>query len=836
MIPGLLRLLTLLLVALCLSLPTDAPAQDQRLALEMTPAVQTASDRLDAAEQRLQDLQGEIEDNATNDARLVELKLALEEMARHMIEIGVSLRPRLSEIKARIDALGPPPGEGEPPELPAVKAERERLSQERALINSLTGQAETISIRANQLGDSITERRRELFTDTLLNRTPIDAAFFNEAGSALVAERRSFDRIIGSWLHFVWTFKFQALMASLFLSALAGLFVAVASRRIFGRAIERDPTVEHPGYLRRLATAFWSAVIPTGALAVGLVAVIALMVSFAVLRPDITRLLGGVFAALILITFNSRVAHAILAPANPNWRLLSFSNRGARWVYYLIVLMTVVYAVDFVLGNISKTLGSPLVVTVAKGFFATIILGLLLVAMSRVRPILATSGDPADPGRPWPGVVKIFFTLSGLAMVLLSLGGYVGLSKFISEQILLSGAILALMYVGYLSGQEVMEPGNFARTRPGRAVTRSFSPSPTTLDQMGLGVGLLIDALVLIIGIPLILLQWGFQVADIELWVYRAFTDIRVGGLSISLTGILVGILLFLLAVFGMRYFQRWLDRNVMARSRMDPGVRNSINTGIGYLGVALALLIGVLAAGINLSSLAIVAGALSLGIGFGLQNIVSNFVSGLILLAERPFKVGDWVETGTTQGFVKRISVRATEIETFQMQTIIVPNSEFINGRVGNWNHRNSVARADVAVGVSYDADPETVMRILEEVALAHELVLRNPAPAIHFVNFGASSLDFELKVFIADVLTGMGVKNDLRIAIYKRFREEGIEIPFPQSDINFSVKHVPAEIAQRVIGGAGESGGSGNAAPRAKRRIQRDEPDGPEEDDPEN
>src|SRR5690606_8665296 len=131
-----------------------------------------------------------------------------------------------------------------------------------------------------------------------------------------------------------------------------------------------------------------------------------------------------------------------------------------------------------------------------------------------------------------------------------------------------------------------------------------------------------------------------------------------------------------------------WMDRSVLARGRVDAGVRNSVRTGIGYAGIAVAVLIGIAAAGIDLSSLALVAGALSLGIGFGLQNIVSNFVSGLILLAERPFKVGDWIEAGGVSGTVKKISVRATEIETFQRQTVILPNSELINAAVGNWTH----------------------------------------------------------------------------------------------------------------------------------------------------
>lgn len=171
----------------------------------------------------------------------------------------------------------------------------------------------------------------------------------------------------------------------------------------------------------------------------------------------------------------------------------------------------------------------------------------------------------------------------------------------------------------------------------------------------------------------------------------------------------------------------------------------------------------------------ALVASALSVGIGFGLQNIVSNFVSGLILLVERPFKVGDWVVTGTTEGTVKRLSVRATEIETFRGQSIIVPNSEFINSSVGNWTHRNRIMRAEIPVSVSYDSDPQKVMDILLELVRAQPPVLRNPEPHVEFLRFGDFSLDFELRFHLADLSNGLGVKNALRIAILQRFREEG-------------------------------------------------------------
>jgi len=179
------------------------------------------------------------------------------------------------------------------------------------------------------------------------------------------------------------------------------------------------------------------------------------------------------------------------------------------------------------------------------------------------------------------------------------------------------------------------------------------------------------------------------------------------------------------------------------------------------------------------------VASALSVGIGFGLQNVVSNFVSGLILLVERPFKVGDHVVTGTTEGIVKRISVRATEIETFRKQSIIVPNSDLINSPVGNWTHRNRVQRSEIPVSVAYGTDPQKVMAILLEIARSVPEVLRNPEPHVDFTAFGASSLDFELRFFLADYSDGIPIRASVRTEILKRFEEEGIDIPYTRQDI---------------------------------------------------
>ena len=222
------------------------------------------------------------------------------------------------------------------------------------------------------------------------------------------------------------------------------------------------------------------------------------------------------------------------------------------------------------------------------------------------------------------------------------------------------------------------EEGAFARTPSGGGWNAASSLMRRRSTSSALVVSIAINLIVAVIGLPLILFMWGFQPGDIQAWVYKLATGIHIGSVTFSLTGILTGHPGFRRRLFRLPLVQR-LARRLGDGARPGRCRRAQFDPHRGRLcrHPACRACVGVSAAGIDMSNLALVAGALSLGIGFGLQNIVSNFVSGLILLAERPFKVGDWVVAGDNSGMVKKISVRATEIETFQRQTVIVPNSE---------------------------------------------------------------------------------------------------------------------------------------------------------------
>ncbi len=298
---------------------------------------------------------------------------------------------------------------------------------------------------------------------------------------------------------------------------------------------------------------------------------------------------------------------------------------------------------------------------------------------------------------------------------------------------------------------------------------------------------------------------WGlFAYIFINTWDYSGgiIENVKsyiVNGFTIGDFRIIPGKILWAVFVFGaIIIFSSWirsqLENNWLRMTTMAQGARDAMVTIIGYIMFVVAVMAGLSAAGFDFSNIAIIAGALSVGIGFGLQNIVNNFVSGLILLFERPIRKGDWIEVGGTEGYVKDIHIRSTKIQTFDRSDVIVPNSELISNQVTNWVLSSKGGRAIIPVGVAYGTDTEKVRDIMMSIAEDNDDVVKTgvmPKPLVLFREFGDSSLNFELRVFLHNVDTRLRVISDINFAIDKAFKKEGIEIPFPQRDLH--VKSLP-------------------------------------------
>jgi small-conductance mechanosensitive channel len=262
---------------------------------------------------------------------------------------------------------------------------------------------------------------------------------------------------------------------------------------------------------------------------------------------------------------------------------------------------------------------------------------------------------------------------------------------------------------------------------------------------------------------------------------------VSLGQITVTAWKILYIILIFILLIYVTKKIKHWIIHSLLSKSKLDIGIRTTIGTMFRYLMIVIGLLIIFQSAGIDMSAITVLAGALGVGIGFGLQNITNNFISGLIIMFERPIKVGDRIEVGEISGDVVNISMRATTVVTNDNISVIVPNSDFISSQVINWSHNDRNVRFGVKVGVSYKEDPEKIKDILLAVAKDNPAVLKHPEPDVIFTEFGDSSLNFDLRIWTTELIQRpQTLRSQLYFEIFKRFREDGIEIPFPQRDLH--------------------------------------------------
>ncbi len=724
--------------------------------------------------------------------RLHDEAVAIHVNADQVVE---QLKPELKTLRERYEQLGPiPDDKNQIEELEEIAEQRKSLAKQIAERDGAVKAAQLIIVKSRQIRDGIIETRRSRFVRSVTSRshTIFDPEMWKPFQKDLGFFVRGFPLLMTNIVSSVSNNmdKSGTRILAVFGALILWIIILLALSRGFNRLksktglLETDRSLKALGAFLKVLT---NGVVPA-LLLVGLVSVIDSFGLFAGIHREFV--FASAFAVAIAIII-AALAHSFIEPRMAERRISVLSDGASGRLMTIIIVAMIVLVISWVIYDAGRAMRASLEFGIAVKAIFALTVGILAAVALRLIRMDNSSGITMEAGRglsiflnwnvlksiAWAGIFLIFVSL---------VTGYIALAEFTANQIILTSAVLALLWLVL----EIIDENIVGCFQSSHAVNHAISETLgwryRITEQVGVVLIGILRLAVISITILALLIPWGYRARDWVEWITAAFFGFKVGDITISVAVILSAIVVFLVGVIITRALKSWLAIRYLPTTKLDTGIRNSITTMFGYVGISIAAMMTVSFVGFDLTSLAFVAGALSVGIGFGLQSVVSNFVSGLILLVERPIKAGDWVVTSGGEGTVRKISVRSTEIETFDRATVIVPNATLITDSVVNWNHKSSMGRIKLAIGVGYDSNPQRVQEILLECANENSGILDIPNPVVYFMDFGASSLDFELRCYLADVGYGLSVKSELRYAVFAALEKEGISIPFPQQDVH--------------------------------------------------
>ncbi len=718
---------------------------------------------------------------------------------------------RIDTLTAQLAALGPPPAEGQS-EPDVLTERRNELEQQLAAAQLPVQEAQEAWSRADVLIRQIDTLLRAREADALVSQgpLPINPAYWPEALHDIT---NTFSRALSATRE-AWGTDAQKAELSrglpvTILLAIGGLVLLLRGRawvvRLGAHLARRDGG-------RRGVVGLLVSLGQVVAPLLGILALTAVLERAGVLDlraqviVDQVPLLG--LSVLMGLWLGGRIFGA---RSNPHPTVALAQGReaahgrltlaGLGLIYGLLRMLEAIAAYESYDPQVRAVLAFPLLV--AGGLLLIRLGGLLRHHAGALREMAERIGLRA---RLVPMLGNLVIALGGVVPVIAAVG-YGSLAEYLLGATILTIGLLALLDVAHQFFVDIY----------------AFFTGKDEAEAQEALLPILASFLSAIASIPALALIWGARVTDLtEMWT-RFSQGFTIGTVTITPRAFLTFAVIFAAGYMLTQVIRGALKNTILPKTRLDKGGQNAIAAGVGYLGIVIAAIVAISAAGIDLSSLAIVAGALSVGIGFGLQNVVSNFVSGIILLIERPISEGDWIEVAGKQGYVRSIAVRSTVIETFDRTDVVVPNSDLVSGVVTNYTRGNLIGRVIVPVGVAYGTDTRKVEEILLEIAQAHPLVTVNPAPSVIFQGFGADSLDFEIRAIIKDVNFILRVRSDLNHEIARRFAEAGIEIPFAQRDIWF---RNPETLAGALAAGQARASATDPAAP-PPRAGQASRPD---------
>ena len=764
--------------------PVDTP---------MPPSVDVLRKQLDAIPQKL----AEDDDGRKLLGEVNAIGTAAEQLA-------TSRAADLTDIDSRLAGLGPAPEKGAQADSPDVAAQRAALTKQRAAVDAELKLARLIMVDAEQRGADLIRQRREQFQAALTHRidSPLGRVFWRNLRNALPGDAVRLESLANEVRTAVRA-AMQSESRGTFLASLAGaLLLAVAGTWLAERLLIRLVPSRLPGgRLRRSLLAAASVLVHT--LLIGLAAqwFWSALEAGAPLSDSVESLAdssvrSAVFAAVLI-----SLGHALLLRKRSSWRLTGISDGLATRLSPYPWCIGIVAALSALVTDINSIIGASLAAEVSVHVVsALLVAALMALALRHLRtpsaPAAAPAAGDADGGnaadadapaaepRPvWVGLVVACANLATLAIALMVAVGYVALAGTLARQMVWTGVVFATTYLAFQVVDDVCEALLSSKSGFGGRLHRGLGVDANLLDQVAVVTSGVLRVALFFYMVIALLAPFGTGPDEVFRRGTNADHSLKVGSVVIAPQAMFTAMAVLLAGFLTIRVFKRWLSDRYFPSTSLEPGMRSSITTLLGYVGGVVVIAVALAGLGISVERIAWVASALSVGIGFGLQAIVQNFISGLILLAERPVKVGDWVVLGTTEGDVRRVNVRATEIQLGDRSTVIVPNSEFITKTVRNMTLTGAPGRVLLRLPAPLDVDARRMGDLILAAFTAHEGILDNPAPVVQLEDIVSGTLTFLAIGYVSNPRNAGGVKSELLFSILESLREAGMALSPPAS-----------------------------------------------------
>lgn len=707
---------------------------------------------------------------------------ALNASANRIIEARTS---ELNDLNARLGELGtaPAPGTSEDAD---IKRQRQTLIRDRNAVDAEIRLARLIVVDARQRSDALRTRERDQLQAQLTNRapSPLSAAFWRDLGQAwpddrarlapMAAEMQAAGARLATPGH-----RGPVLLA-LALALLAVTVGDLLAERGLARLAQR---VLPGGRLRRSLLVIAIVAVNMAVVALALQGFLQTLRAHAEFGPLSSKLVALVDESVLYIVFVTSLGRALLANARPTWRLPPLADALAlrlRPYPWLVALVGVLVWVPMQVAVISE-LSLP-ALRACQAITALALVLVIAATLMRLRmPRPQEAAEPAEPHPLWQSLALTLVMLALVGVLLLVAVGYISVASLVAMQLAWTALVALSFYVLFKFADDLFMALVSARGDFGQRLQKSFGFAPSTLDQAAVVLSALARVLLFLYMLIALGAQLGTRPEEVLQQTDRISAGLTIGEFQIKPAAIFSALAVLVGGFVALRVFRNWLRERYLPTTTMEPGMQSSLATLLNYVGIVLVVAAGMSAMGIGINRIAWIASALSVGIGFGLQAIVQNFISGLILLAERPVKVGDWVVLGTTEGDIKRINVRATEIQLGDRSTVIVPNSEFITKTVRNMTLTATEGRVLIRLPLPLSTDAKRVRELMLDACRAHPGVLETPEPSLSLEGIENGSLIFQAIAYVSSPRLASGVRSDLLFTILDDFRNAGLPLAVP-------------------------------------------------------